>query len=154
MLSPLALENCWRSTTSSLPYAQGHELVVLRQQFSKASGDNIGFSAKEIQDYRQQTRSMSQIEEYHGMSFILLDDREPTRVRTGVVSAHFFDMMGIKPYLGRFFTESDETKDSEAVLLLSYSYWKKHYGGDPKIVGSRFRMNDRTHTVIGVLPPV
>src|SRR5215471_18574801 len=71
-----------------LPYAQGQELVVLRQQFTKANRDDVRFSVKEIQDYRQQNRSMSQVEEFHGMSFILLDDREPVRVSTAVVSAH------------------------------------------------------------------
>ena len=137
-----------------LPFADGQQLVVLRQTFANAGPDNMGFSVKEIQDFRRQNQSMSQVEEYHSMSFILLDDREPIRVRTAVVSAHFFDMLGITPYLGRFFTDSDETKDSDAVLVLSYPYWQQRYGGDPKIIGRRFRMNDRVHTVIGVMPPV
>jgi predicted permease len=137
-----------------LPFADGRQLVVLRQTFANAGPDNMGFSVKEIQDFRRQNQSMSQVEEYHSMSFILLDDREPIRVRTAVVSAHFFDMLGIKPYLGRFFTDSDETKDSDAVLVLSYPYWQQRYGGDPSIIGRRFRMNDRVHTVIGVMPPV
>lgn len=136
-----------------LPYAQGTQLMVLQQSVGK-SNDGMGFSAKDIQDYRKQTRSFSLLEEYHGMGFILLDGQEPTRVRTGVVSAHFFDMLGIKPYLGRLFNDSDETKQSDAVLVLSYPYWKEHYGGDPTIVGRHFRMNDKIHTVIGVLPPV
>ncbi|HET7872132.1 MAG TPA: ABC transporter permease, partial [Terriglobales bacterium] len=79
---------------------------------------------------------------------------EPSQVRTGVVSAHYFDMLGIKPQLGRFFTEADDKPGADAVLILSYGYWKKHYGGDPTIVGRRFRMNDKVHTVVGVLPPV
>ncbi len=137
-----------------LPYAQGNQLVVLHQAFQKSGLNNLAFSVKEIQDYRQQTRSLAQVEEYHNMSFILLDGKEPSRVRTGVVSAHFFDMLGIKPFLGRFFTDADETKTSDAVLILSYSYWKNHYGGDPNIVGRHFQMNDKPHTVIGVLPPV
>ncbi|HEY6272488.1 MAG TPA: ABC transporter permease [Terriglobales bacterium] len=137
-----------------LPYAQGHQLVVLRQQFAKSNEDNVGFSVKEIQDYRTQTRSMSQVEEFHGMGFILLDDKEPQRVRAGVVSAHFFDMLGIRPYLGRFFTEADDVAGADAVLILSYPFWKKRYGGDPNVVGRRFRMNDKIHTVVGVLPPV
>src|SRR6185437_15408036 len=137
-----------------LPYEQGNQLVVLHQAFQKSGQNNVGFSVKELQDYRQQSRSLAQVEEYHGMSFILLDGHEPSRVRTGVVSAHFFDMLGIKPYLGRLFTDADETHNSEPVLVLSYGYWKKHYGGDPSIVGRHFRMNDKEHTVIGVLPPV
>lgn len=137
-----------------LPYAQGKELVVLQQDFPKANATNIGFSVKELQDYRAQAKSLAQIEEYHQMSFILLDGQEPDEVRTGVVSAHFFDLLGIKPYLGRFFTSADDRPGADAVLVLSHSYWKTRYGGDAGIIGRHFRMNDKVHTVVGVLPPV
>lgn len=137
-----------------LPYAQGHELVVLRQQFTKENDDNVLFSVKEIKDYRTQSSSLAQLEEYHQMGFILLDGKEPKEVRTGVVSAHFFELLGIKPYLGRFFADSDDKPGADAVLILSYPFWKKVYGGDPDVVGRHFRMNDKIHTVIGVLPPV
>ena len=137
-----------------LPYAQGNQLVILRQSFAKRGINDVFFSVKEIQDYRSQSKSLAQVEEYHQMSFILLDGHEPNNVRTGVVSAHFFDLLGLKPIMGRTFTDADETPTSEPVLLLSYNYWKEHYGGDPNIVGRHFRMNDKIHTVIGVLPPV
>ena len=137
-----------------LPYEKDNQLVVLHQAFQKTGQKNVGFSVKELQDYRQQSRSLAELEEYHQMSFILLDGHEPSQVRTGVVSAHFFDMLGLKPYLGRLFTDADETHNSEPVLVLSYNYWKTHFGGDPNIVGRHFRMNDKEHTVVGVLPPV
>ncbi len=66
-----------------LPYAQGKELVVLRQDFPNANAANVGFSVKEIQDYREQAKSLAQIEQYHQMSFVLLDGQEPDEVRTG-----------------------------------------------------------------------
>jgi putative ABC transport system permease protein len=137
-----------------LPYAQGKELVVLHQEFPKANVTNLGFSVKEVNDYREQAKSLAQIEEYHQMSFILLDGKQPDEVRTGVVSAHFFDLLGIKPYLGRFFTTADNIPGADAVLVLSYTYWQNRYGGDPGIIGRHFRMNDKVHTVVGVLPPV
>ena len=138
-----------------LPYAQGQELVVMNQQFAKrTTAPNVAFSVQEINDYRNQSKTLAQVEEYHQMSFILLDGKQPTDVLTGVVSAHFFDMLGIKPYLGRFFTDDDDKPGADPVLVLSYDYWKTHYGGDPAIVNRRFRMNDKIHTVVGVLPPV
>jgi len=137
-----------------LPYAQGKELVVLHQEFPKANAMNVGFSVKELNDYREQAKSLAQIEEYHQMSFILLDGQEPDEVRTGVVSAHFFDLLGIKPYLGRFFTSADDVPGADAVLVLSYTYWKTRFAGDRSIIGRHFRMNDKVHTVVGVLPPV
>ena len=137
-----------------LPYAQGKELVVLHQEFPKANVTNVGFSVKELNDYREQAKSLAQIEEYHQMGFILLDGQEPDEVRTGVVSAHFFDLLGIKPYLGRFFTTADDMPGADAVLVLSYTYWQTRYGSDRNIIGRHFRMNDKVHTVVGVLPPV
>ncbi len=71
-----------------------------------------------------------------------------------MVSAHFFDLLGVKPYLGRFFTSADDKAGADAVLVLSYNFWQTRYGGDRNILGRHFRMNDKVHTVIGVLPPV
>jgi putative ABC transport system permease protein len=137
-----------------LPYAQGKELVVLRQDFLQTKRANVLFSIPEIKDYRQQVDALAEVEQYHQMSFILLDGQEPNEVRTGVVSAHFFDLLGIKPYIGHFFTSADDVPGAEAKLVLSYNFWKTHYGGDPSVLGRHFRMNDKVHTVIGVLPPV
>jgi putative ABC transport system permease protein len=137
-----------------LPYAQGKELVVLQQDFPRMNAVNVGFSIKEIADYREQVPSLAEVEQYHQMSFVLLDGQEPNEVRTGVVSPKFFDLLGIKPYLGRFFTAADDAPGAEAVLVLSYDYWQTRYGGDRNILGRHFRMNDKVHTVIGVLPPV
>lgn len=137
-----------------LPYEQGQELVVLHQEFSKAGKENVSFSVKEINDYREQTKALAELEEYHQMFFILLNGQEPNQVRTGVVSAHFFDMLGLKPYLGRFFYDSDDKPGADPVLVLSYAYWQEHYGGDRGIIGRHFRMNDKVHTVVGVLPPI
>ena len=137
-----------------LPYQQGDQLVMLHQRAEKAGLDGIGYSVPEIKDYRQQNSSLSDLVEYHGMQFTLLSKDEATRVRTGVVSDGFFRTFGVTPILGRDFTAADDQPGAPAVLLLSNEYWKKHEHGDPNIVGKTFQMNDRVHTVIGVLPPV
>ncbi len=136
-----------------LPYTQGDQLVMLHKRAEKA-GLNVGYAVPEINDYRRQSGSLSEVVEYHGMSFTLFSKDEATRVRSGVVSDGFFRVFGVKPILGRDFTAADDQPGAPAVLLLSYEYWKKHQGGDPNIVGKTFEMNDRVHTVIGVLPPV
>ena len=136
-----------------LPYKDGHRLVVLNQQARLNNANNLGFSVKEFEDYRDQNKTMEMVE-HHAMSFILYGRGEPERVQTSVVSANFFDVLGVKPILGRTFVADDEKPGGEAVLVLSYRYWKQSYSGDPNIVGSVFQMNNRPHTVIGVLPPV
>ena len=136
-----------------LPYKDGDRLVVLNQQARLNNANNLGFSVKEFEDYRDQNKTMEMVE-HHAMSFILYGRAEPERVQTSVVSANFFDVLGVKPILGRTFVPDDEKPGGDAVLVLSYKYWKQSHNGDPKIVGTVFRMNNRPHTVIGVLPPV
>jgi len=136
-----------------LPYKDGNRLVVLNQQARLNNANSLGFSVKEFEDYRDQNKTMEMVE-HHAMSFILYGRGEPERVQTSVVSANFFDVLGVKPILGRTFVPDDEKPGGDAVLVLSYKYWKQSHGGDPKIVGTVFRMNNRPHTVIGVLPPV
>jgi len=137
-----------------LPYRDGSELTVLHQKAVRANDQDAGFSVPEMNDYRAQSRSFSDLVEYHNMSFTLFTPREAQRVRAGVVSAGFFELFGVRPILGRTFTPSDDATGAPAVLIVSYEYWKQHLGGDPNIVGRTFKMNDRTHTVVGVLPPV
>jgi len=138
----------------SLPYPQGQQLVFIRQQEKKLGIEDWGFSVKEIEDYRTQNRTLSGLVEYHAMSFTLFGHGDPERVRTGVVSANYFALFGVQPLLGRAFLPDDEKLGAPPVLLLSYEYWKNNFGSDPGIVGKTFEMNDKVHTVVGVLPPV
>lgn len=137
-----------------LPYAQDEQIVMLEQRGRKADTLNSHFSAPEIADYRTRSHSLSALVEYHSMLFTLLDPAGAQRVRTGVVSANFFDFFGVRPMLGRGFRADDEKPGAPAVLLLTYEFWKQRLQGDPAIAGKTFAMNDRAHTVIGVLPPL
>jgi len=137
-----------------LPYPDGGRLVVLHQHAAKLGVNDVKFSVSEIEDYRRQNRTLGALAEYHSMLFTLLGAKEAHRVRTGVVSSGFFDMFGVKPIMGRTFRPDDDRAGAPAVLILSYEFWKSVEGGDPQIVGKTFQMNDRVHTVVGVLPPI
>ena len=84
-----------------LPYAHGDRLIEIRQQAPKIGVANAGVSVKEINDYRTQTDALDAVVEYHQMSFNMLGRGEASRVQTGVVSANFFDVLGVTPLLGR-----------------------------------------------------
>lgn len=137
-----------------LPYKDGERLMHLRQPASGAGTDDAGFSPVEIADYRAHSRALEGIVEYHSMSFTLLGLGEPQRVQTGVVSAQFFDLFGVEPILGRTFVPSDDREGADPVLLLSSGFWQRAFDGDAGVIGRKLRMNDRVHTVVGVLPPV
>jgi putative ABC transport system permease protein len=137
-----------------LPYIHGEQLVVLHQDAPGAKVLDFPFSVKEIADYREQNHTLQGMAEHHTMNFLLIGNETAERVETAVVSANFFDVLGVKPLLGRTFVAADEAHDAPAVLILSYKYWQAHHGGDANITGKVFQMNNRPHTVIGVLPPI
>ena len=137
-----------------LPYEHGDRLITIAQEASKEKLFDQPFSVPEIMDYRSQNRSLDALVEYHQMNFILLGRTEPERVDTGVVSWNYFDVFGMKPLAGRTFRFEDEQPGAPAVLILSYEYWIRSFGGDPTVVGKSFTMNDKIHTVVGILPPM
>jgi putative ABC transport system permease protein len=137
-----------------LPYHNGQELVVLHQQRTKAPVPNIRFSVKELEDYSSQNHTLESIVEHHTMVFLLSDKVSAERVQTAVVSGNFFDVLGVKPILGRTFVGADDELGAAPVIVLSYKFWQQHRNGDPEIIGKVFEMNSKPHTVIGVLPPI
>ncbi len=137
-----------------LPYTDAERLVLVHQSAPLVGQDEVGVSIRELYDYREALTDFTGLVEFHQMSFDLIERNDPDRVDTGVVSANFFNVLGIQPMLGRSFVPGDEGHGAPAVLILSHSYWQSRFGGDPHIIGRVFQMNDRPHTVVGVLPAV
>jgi len=135
-----------------LPYPDGDDLVVFHEQAPGGGYDTLQVSAAEVRDYREQVHTLSGLAEVHTMSFTLMGREHPERVATGVVSADFFDVLGVQPLLGRSFRPADDEPGAAPVLILSNAYWRQSFGADPDIVGKVFQMNDRPHRVVGVLP--
>jgi putative ABC transport system permease protein len=140
-----------------LPFDAPADLVVLQHGTSAAT--RITFSPPELNDYRG-TSGFDALAEVHSMWFILLGTREggrpaaePQRVSTGVVSPDYFSLLGVRPAYGRTLSSDDDQPGAPAVLLLTDEYWRRAFGADPSVVGRVFEMNDRPHTVVGVLPP-
>jgi len=134
-----------------LPYADGDRLVRLVQP--SANSPDVGFSVTEVQDYRQ-VPQFAAVAEYHSMAFQLYGRGEPQRVQTGVVSDDFFTLLGVRPLHGRLFLPGEEAIGAPPVVVLSYRYWMDDLGGDSTVIGSTFTMNDKVHTIVGILPPL
>jgi putative ABC transport system permease protein len=137
-----------------LPYREGARLVHVTQPARLAGVKNLGISPIEVRELRTRATTVTHLVEYHSMPFVILGGPEPERVQTGVVSAEFFQTLGVRPLLGRLFEKGEDLPGAPPLLLLSYEYWQQHLGGDPKVIGRSFTMNDRVHTVVGVLPNI
>ena len=137
-----------------LPYRAPERVVLLHQAATRISEPSFGFSVPDFTDFRERQRAFTGLSEYHSMWFILLGRPEPERVQTGVVSDNFFDLLGVKPLFGRTFEAGEDAQGAAPVLVLSYNYWQRSFAGDPGVVGQVVEMNNRPHTIVGVLPPL
>lgn len=134
-----------------LPFKRGGDIVEVRQQALKAGVENASASVLEIQDYREQASSLEDVVEYHFMYFFI-EGNAPALVKTGIVSANYFDFLGVAPMLGRGFAASDDKPGAEPVLILSNEFWNSQFGGDEKVIGKIVEMNGKANRVVGVLP--
>jgi predicted permease len=107
----------------------------------------------DYRDLREQNHSFVGILGYHHDWLTLTGGGAPERIYLANVTANFFNVLGVKPYLGRFF-QPEEENDSRLIpyVVLSYSCWKTRYGADPAIVGKSIEIARHTVTVIGVAP--
>ena len=77
---------------------------------------------------------------------------EPQRIRGNYGSPNTFEVMGVPALVGRYFTPADVVSDAEPVVVLGYRFWQRQFSGDPKVVGTELRLNDRMRRVVGVMP--
>jgi hypothetical protein len=105
-------------------------------------------------DLRDRNRSFDGVLAYNIADAGLDTGGDPSSVWLYEASGNYFDMLGIKPYLGRFFHGSDEHgANSNPYIVLSYAYWRSHFQGDPGVVGRTVQLNKHPFTILGVAPP-
>ncbi len=109
-------------------------------------------SALNFQDWRDQNTAFSAIAAVSNVEATLAGPAGPVLVRTGRVSAPYFDIYGVEAALGRTFAPGEDTPGREQVAVLSYPLWQEQFGADPAIVGTTIRLDGAPYTVIGVLP--
>ena len=158
----LAIAICANSTILSwingtmlhpIPLARdtGSLVSVMRGQWSTTPAPP--FSYPDYRDLRDRNQSLSGLLAYHHDWLTLTGNGRPERIYVSNVSANFFDVLGIKPALGRFFLPGEEVRAGGLpFVVLSYSLWQTRYGGDRAIVGKTIELARHPLTVIGVAP--
>lgn len=136
-----------------LPHEGGDDIVYLQQSAELAGLADAKFSVPEIIDFREASRSLSGFAEFSAMPFTMLGAGNPAQVQAGIVTGNFFEVMGLSPVLGRAIGPGDDGAAADPVLMLTYGYWQRAFGGDPDVIGEVIRMNGRSVTIIGVLEP-
>src|ERR1700677_4679926 len=133
-----------------------NRLIYIRQSAPTMGEDNTTFSVPEIRDIEPGIRSVSEFGDFSQMSFTMVGLGEPRVVHGGVVSGNYFDVMGLRPVLGRLVGPQDAGADAPGVIVLTYRFWSTVYKKDPNVIGKTVRLSslgDVPATVIGVLEP-
>jgi predicted permease len=134
----------------------GNRLIYIRQSAPGLGDDNVTFSVPELKDIETSVHSVSEFGDFSTMGFTMIGLGEPRGVRGGVVSGNYFEVMGLRPVLGRLIGPQDDGPNAAGVIVLTYRFWSTVYKKDPNVIGKTVRLSsigDRSATVIGVLEP-
>jgi predicted permease len=128
-------------------------LIYIRQSAPGLGAENLTFSIPEIDDFRCRITSFEAFGDFSTIEFPMVGFGEPRLVRAGVVGGSFFDVMGLRPRLGRLIGPGDDGPGAEPVAVLTHRFWSTWLDADPAVIGRTVRLGTRTATVVGVLEP-
>jgi putative ABC transport system permease protein len=136
-----------------LPFPDLDRIVAIWEKQPSQGLEHNEASVANYLDWRAQNNSFEQIGLYRWWSANLTGIESPERVQGFLVSANFFDVVGLKPMIGRGFAADEDQPGKDAVAILTYGLWQRRFGGDPNITKKTIALNGVARTVIGVLPP-
>ena len=138
------------------PIENPDRVMVLLSQKPKTDSpggatSRMPVSALEFLDWRAQANSFSGMAASSSQDFTLRGTGRAQRVPGDQVSTNFFEVLGVRPLLGRGFTRDEDEPGRNRVVVISEDFWKAALGGDPNILGRSVRINGEPHTVVGVM---
>ena len=135
-----------------LPYREPDRLVML---WETVPGNERPFvSYPNYVDWRQRQRGFEDIALYYPFaSFIMTGQGDAEHAWGVLATGNYFQLLGMRPALGRLFTPADDTPGAARVVVLRYGYFQSRFGGDPSVVGRTLLLDNEAYTVVGVLSP-
>src|SRR4029077_19355836 len=132
-------------------------LIYIRQSAPNIGQENSTWSIPEIQDLKARVKTLSEFGDFSTIAFTIIGLGEPREVNGGVVNGSFFEVMGLRPVLGRLVGPQDEGPKAASVVVLTYRFWSETLNRDPSVIGKTVNLGgvegDRSPTIIGVLEP-
>ena len=137
-----------------LPYPNAASLVYIEHPVPGVEADaKWRMSRAGYFFFRRTSKSLDQIATYNRYELSLVAPDGAERVRVGLISDNFFDVVGVRPLLGRGFVAEDNLPNAPPVAIIGYDFWRQHFRGDRGIVGQTINLSSETYQVIGVAPP-
>ena len=129
-------------------------LIYIRQSGPGIGAENMTFSVPEIDDVKSRITTIGAFGDFSTVDFTMIGfSDEPRVVKAGVVSGSFFDVMGLRPVLGRLLNAQDDGSKAAGAVVLTHRFWTTSLNSDPTVIGKTVRLGPRNATVVGVLEP-
>src|SRR6267143_1858221 len=128
-------------------------LIYIRQSAPGLKAENTAFSVPEILDLRSGLKTVSAIGDFSTIGFTMVGLGEPRVVRAGVVGGSYFEVMGLRPVLGRLLNAGDDGPQAAGAAVLTHRFWTTALASDPTVIGKSIRLGDRSATIVGVVEP-
>ncbi len=128
-------------------------LIYIRQSAEGIGMENVTFSVPEIKDLRDRVKTVSAFGDFSTIGFTMVGLGEPREIRAGVVGGSYFDVMGLRPVLGRLLGPRDDGPNAAGAAVLTYRFWTTALKADPSVIGKTVRLGTRVATIVGVLEP-
>uniref|UniRef100_Q01SC3 Permease n=1 Tax=Solibacter usitatus (strain Ellin6076) TaxID=234267 RepID=Q01SC3_SOLUE len=137
-----------------LPYPAADELLSI-SHFAPGMGfaQPIGISPSMLFTYREEGHVFQSIGAWSPDAATVTGLAEPERVPTVRITLGTLQVLRVPPLIGRWPSQEDDTEGAPEVILLSYGYWQRRFGGDPSVVGRGITVDSRPRQIIGVMPP-
>ncbi|MGH7553059.1 MAG: ABC transporter permease, partial [Longimicrobiales bacterium] len=142
-----------------LPYRDADRIMYVRQPALRAGVENLAFSFQEVAEYRERSRTIDEFVEYGDWTFSVVDGGAPHRAVGGLVTSNYFDVLGLRPQLGRSLIRGDDGDAAEPVVVLTHGYWTRVFNANPNVLGRTMKLYALTFTqpklarIVGVLGP-
>ena len=133
-----------------LPYPEADRLVWMNESGPDVA--NRWVSYPNFVDWRQRNQVFESMSTFRGWFMNVTGGDKPENINTRMVTSDYFKVMRATPFMGRDFTEEDDKPGAAPVVLISYPTWQQRFGADPNVVGKHITLDDKSYTVIGVLP--
>lgn len=135
-----------------LPYPESDRLVRIWETIPKRSIDRNVVNAVNFLDWREGARAFEGIAALQEIPMNIAGQGEPVSMRGLQVTSGFFSILGVKPMLGRTFTDEEGLPGRGRVVMIAHELWQSHFGGDPQILSRQMRVNLVPMQIIGVMP--
>lgn len=135
-----------------LPYQNPDRLVAIWQTAYERDMDRIPVGIGDFYYWTENSQLLEDVALYRDTTFNVTGDGDPESVESAEVTSNFFDLLGVRPALGRSFRPGEDQDGAEQIVIVSDGFWKRRYGGDPGVVGRRITLDDESYTIVGVLP--